>query len=262
MDREHAARIEREAELPGLVNALADRLSGSDLQSLLLEVFRRRAEALSPADLLRRYESDRFVAPAPSDPAALVDVERRAFALLPESWHRMELSPVAPLGTSSVLGRMSQNRLVSTVRGQEVAADATNTLALEAALRRRRDRSRRVRLCSAQRVVRAQPFEPPALQHFRLFVLVSADRAGNEDDMLAEHVAFYERILDGVDGAVVTVEPADGRYYERTRIDASVGPLNLVDGGFTDWTQRLLGDAKERLLISGVGTERLLGASR
>jgi hypothetical protein len=33
--------------------------------------------------------------------------------------------------------------------------------------------------------------------------------------------------------------------------------LNLGDGGFTDWTQRLLSNAKERLLVSGLGIERL-----
>jgi hypothetical protein len=31
----------------------------------------------------------------------------------------------------------------------------------------------------------------------------------------------------------------------------------LVDGGFTNWTQQLLSNQKERLLISGIGTERL-----
>jgi hypothetical protein len=31
----------------------------------------------------------------------------------------------------------------------------------------------------------------------------------------------------------------------------------LVDGGFTTWTQQLLSNQKERLLISGIGTERL-----
>jgi len=36
--------------------------------------------------------------------------------------------------------------------------------------------------------------------------------------------------------------------------------LELVDGGMVDWTQRLLSDAKERLLISGIGSERLCGA--
>lgn len=34
--------------------------------------------------------------------------------------------------------------------------------------------------------------------------------------------------------------------------------LLLSDGGFTDWTARLLSNAKERLLISGLGTERLV----
>lgn len=32
----------------------------------------------------------------------------------------------------------------------------------------------------------------------------------------------------------------------------------LVDGSFTDWTQQLLSDRKERLLISGLGSERFV----
>ena len=34
--------------------------------------------------------------------------------------------------------------------------------------------------------------------------------------------------------------------------------LPVGDGGFTPWTQRLLGDRKERLLTSGLGLELLL----
>lgn len=33
--------------------------------------------------------------------------------------------------------------------------------------------------------------------------------------------------------------------------------LELVDGGAVDWTQLLLSNAKERLVISGIGSERL-----
>lgn len=36
---------------------------------------------------------------------------------------------------------------------------------------------------------------------------------------------------------------------------------NLSDGGLTDWTARLLADHKERLVISGLGSERLLNVS-
>ena len=36
------------------------------------------------------------------------------------------------------------------------------------------------------------------------------------------------------------------------------GPLEIGDGGLTDWTARLRADAKERCLISCVSTERWL----
>jgi hypothetical protein len=41
----------------------------------------------------------------------------------------------------------------------------------------------------------------------------------------------------------ISVQAPDGNHYP------------LVDGGFTDWTARLLGNKKERLLISGIGSE-------
>jgi hypothetical protein len=34
--------------------------------------------------------------------------------------------------------------------------------------------------------------------------------------------------------------------------------LDLGDGGLTDWTARLTGDAKERCLVSCLATERLV----
>jgi hypothetical protein len=41
-------------------------------------------------------------------------------------------------------------------------------------------------------------------------------------------------------------------------IPASLGSeLEIADGGFTDWTQRLSSNRKERFLISGVGVELL-----
>ena len=40
-------------------------------------------------------------------------------------------------------------------------------------------------------------------------------------------------------------------------ITASGQSLELVDGGAVDWTKKLLSNAKERLVISGIGSERL-----
>ena len=34
--------------------------------------------------------------------------------------------------------------------------------------------------------------------------------------------------------------------------------FDIVDGGFTDWTQKIISNEKERLLTSGIGTELLL----
>ena len=43
-------------------------------------------------------------------------------------------------------------------------------------------------------------------------------------------------------------------FYATT---ASGQPVELVDGGSVNWTQKLLSNAKERLVISGIGSESL-----
>ena len=65
-----AARIARDAGVPELVELLADRLAPTDLQSLLLEVYARRARALAPNEVLRRYAGAFSVA---VDGVSLVD---------------------------------------------------------------------------------------------------------------------------------------------------------------------------------------------
>jgi hypothetical protein len=253
------ARIEREAGVPGLAEILARELAPTDLQSLLLAVARRRAEATTTADVLRRYRSDRFVGPSNSDPAQADELERAALALLPDAFERLDLSPVCPLGTSSALAGVSQDWVVGALRGGEVVSDPTNVLALECALRRRRERGRAVRLCTVHRVLRAQPFEKPFTQHFRLLALCSAGRSGAEDALLGEQLAFYETFLGGLGLGPVAVDTAPRKpaYYSGATFGVSVRGLEVVEGGFVDWAQRLLGDRKERLLVSGVGIELL-----
>ena len=57
-------RIEREAGVDGLVSILGNDLAPTDLQSLLLEVYRIRADRRTPSDVLLDYKSDRFVQPS------------------------------------------------------------------------------------------------------------------------------------------------------------------------------------------------------
>jgi hypothetical protein len=313
MDEALIRRIEREAGVTGLADALT-KLSPTDLQSLLLEVHRRRARRLAPDDVLRQYASNRFVRPSPVDPGALLALDRLAFEVLPTGYERIEVGPVGPLGATAVLAPVHQNWMVSTVRNTEVVGDSTIMLALECARRRRSLEARRsrspVRLCSSHRVMRAQAYDDPNLRsHFRLIALCAAGRdlGGHrfETEHLAEQIGFYlhfitaaaeaglaidalrvslTHLVDGVGmdqleeqvvGPLSSRFPAVGFAFDRERrqgpgyyigacFAVHVGKggsrgAALVDGGFTDWTQRLLSDRKERLLTSGVGTEALQG---
>jgi hypothetical protein len=279
-------------------------LSGSELTSLLLSVARARAAAVTPALLLASYAESRFTTPANVDPRRLVEVERRLWAALPPEFDGVALSPVAPLGACSAVGPVDQNVVVSTTRGSEVVSDATNVLALEAALRRRQqDRDGVVHLAASHRVLRAQVFDAPdAYAHFHLFNLVSSarDRGSGETeaDLMSAHLAYWcrvlcvlapqarfrlgyriwragavaerfrERVLPDVAATGVEVYEDTARtrgdgYYRDVAVamyaDGPSGEVEFGDGGLTNWTAQLMGDAKERCLTSCISTERVLG---
>jgi len=238
------ARIEARLGAPGLARRLARELPASDLQSLLMAVYAERAHAREPAELLREQAESRFVRPAPLDGRAFHAVESAAWAQLPAGYRVLELSPLAPLGSCSALATVHQNKVVSALRG-DVAADCTNTLALEAALaRRERERreprsSERVGLAAHQRVTRAQRFEGPvSFAHFRTLCLVAAARdAGDrrfERDALAEHLAFHTGVIRAVRPAGTTVSVAltvlDERRFGAALPEWIEGPLRRAVG--------------------------------
>jgi hypothetical protein len=276
-------------------------LSGSDFTSVMLEVARRRAARETPASVLRRYTRDRFVRPGGDGPGSASWLSgRRAEDLLlgclPANVEVVALAPLVPLGTHSALGTVSQDKIVTAIRACEVAADPTNALALEAAVRRRAGPGT-VRLAALQRVVRAQRFPAGWSAHFRLFAMVTAGRDEGsrqfERAALAEHLRFAIAGLRAADlprirvaltplsdageqtmaavAAELAALPADivtdrdrvtGRGYYRdvcfkvhTLVDGT--PIEIGDGGFTDWTAKLLASNKERLLISGYGLDQL-----
>ena len=42
---------------------------------------------------------------------------------------------------------------------------------------------------------------------------------------------------------------------------SSEQPVELADGGSVNWSRKLLSNARERLFISGIGSERICGLS-
>jgi hypothetical protein len=175
---------------------------------------------VSPADLIRRYRADRFVAPSAVPFDRLRRTQDRLLAVLPTDFEVLELAPLIPLGAHSAIAPVDQNNVVSTVRGTEVAADPTNGLALEAAIRRRRllrddpRSSASVRLAAIQRVVRGQRFEGAvSFAHFQLFAVVTAGRdvggLAFERTSASEHVRFACRALVAAGADRVRVELTD-----------------------------------------------------
>lgn len=295
------------------LEALTEGLSGAELQSLLLHVFRHRSRQRTPAELLRQYQRVPMVQPAKPDPRALLEVEAAAFAAVAavtEDFEGVELSPVAPLGVNQVLGQIDQNNCLATLRSTEVLADPTTATALECARRRRAGEAGTIRLCSRSRQLRLQPLPPGAawVPHFLLFSMVTAGRDRGsyafEVEHLLEHLRVYVGLLTGLRAQGYTIGPLDVRISDTERdarrlelaeravlgplaeefpqetfrldpereqaqnyyrglclaihaADASGDSHNMADGGFTDWTQRLLSNRKERLLTTALGLERL-----
>jgi hypothetical protein len=196
-------RIVAASGMPRLLSVLSEELSGSDLQSLLLSVYRSRARTVREPDALARSRQHPLAAPSSVDARVLNAFDRAAFASA-GGFEAVDLSPVCPFGTTSVLGGIDQNNVLTTIRNVEVLGDSTPAMALECA-RRRQDRARRtsqppVRLCSSHRVARLQPVDFPGFTpHFRLFGLVSAgrDTGSNafEVQHLGEHIRFYLRLF-------------------------------------------------------------------
>ncbi len=305
-------RIEREAGVPGLVDLLAERLSASDLQSLMLEVYRRRSKRVQPAALLADFAANRFARPAAVSPLALLAWEQTAYAHLPEGFEALALAPVCPLGTNSVVAQVDPNwswPLPATAKWSRTRPTCWRWSARCGAKPCCGSIQNRVKRCTwraSQRLLRAQRYRGAgALAHFSAFALCSAgrDRGGwqFELDCLRLHARFYLRALRAYLGAgvglaysltllgedvgkeqvekelfapvreefegvscVFDAERTSGRGYYRGlcfhihALHPDGRRLELVDGGWVDWTQKLLGSAKERLVISGIGSERLV----
>ncbi len=269
-------------------------LKGPELTSVLLELFRRRTAVPSALPALQRQ--NRFTRPSPIPYQAIRWAEDRVLEALPEWVELVTLAPSTVLGAHVALGGSSQDRLISTIRRTEMAADPTLGLALEAAVRRGTD-PRDYTLAALQRVSRAQAFDSPhSFGHFTLFGMVTTGRdrgrLGFERWSAIEHLRIMIDAVRRGDGRRIEVRVIDpgahhpvfeavraslgdevpvdrsdatlGSYYETARfgVTAEFGGerLDVGDGGFVSWMAQMRSDRKERLCISGLGIDRIATA--
>jgi len=155
-----------------------------------------------------------------------------------------------------------------------------------------------VHLCATARVARAQAIPSTRIHfsHFGVLGMVSSGKDGGsyacEKALLAKQLAYYKELLIEKYGARLSVElrqrggyaDPDG-FFESMKqlVDMPIAvaadseannyyrglqfkmymhkggdAVEIGDGGFVDWIQRMTGNKKERCLISGIGLDRLL----
>jgi hypothetical protein len=297
--------IERRYNRDSLISFLSEELSGSELNSVMLEVHNRRAARTHPSTLLKQYQSNRFVHPAESNYFNLLEKTIHTLQIFQNhGFEPKHLSPLSVLGTCSVVGSVNQNKIISTIRNCEVLSDATNALALLVCDQKKKasEKSRTYKYSAAQRHVRAQPitfrgFSP----HFTIGCLVTSGiDTGSfsfEANAIADHFAAMSEVLTEVFGSqeitlwlharsgyadatlVIDVVGShlrkafpflivkrddsinDNTYYKgiqfKITINLAGAAFEIADGGFVDWTQKLLNRKKERFCISGFGLELL-----
>jgi len=286
---------------PNLFEELSEKIPASELNTLLLELFRTRAKKVKPAELLRQFEKNRFASPSEVDTINFKEFELRCLKLAKgKGFLPITLSPLAPFGTCSSVAFVDQNNIVTALRGTEVVSDATNVFALLMAneLKTKKD-NEPLKYAATHRHVRSQALSNPAFTaHFGIFCLATGGLdTGSfsfELDQLLDHVTIHfavfsnefdlskeqlllkiflkqeneifqqklkDRLKDMNDSMVIQIERQvdPGDYYKVVQFKFFLvrngQEINLSDGGFVDWTQKLIPNKKHRLIISGVGTE-------
>jgi len=289
-----------------LIDKLLD-LSKSDFTSLLLEVFNRQSEGITPTDVLKQFEKNRYTVPSEIDPVAYHLLEAEFLKLAQKmDIQTLLLSPASPFAGCSAFGCVNQNNVVSAIRGTEILSDPTNMLAIiiaENIKNKKINNDTAVHYCTTARVLRAQPF--PAIKgyysHFGIFCIVSCGKdTGSyncEKTLFAKQLAYYRVLLKEKYNANLSVvirkrsgyaddigfissmadlvkielpdvpvsidiEDSDNNYYKGINytiyMEKENSKIEIGDGGFVDWMQKLTGNKKERCLLSGIGLDRLL----
>lgn len=207
MDSAIIDNILKRINRPELLSVLADELTGSELNSLLLEVFRHKTACLTPPELLNLYQQNRFVKPADLPVLEMRQTELDILKLFDQhGFNPLELSPVSILGACSVLGPVNQKKVLTALRGTEVLADSTNAIALHASHLKQKNQTRDdslgvwMRCSTIQRQLRTQTITGPGFTpHFKIGCLVTCgnDVGGYdfEKNSLLEHIRTMKALF-------------------------------------------------------------------
>ena len=180
-----------------------EKLSNSELNTFLLELFRIKSQKVNPTETLKQFSENRFVVPSDMDIIKLKEIEIQWLKYVKEKEYKpVHLSPLAPFATCSSVGLVNQNNVVSALRGTEIVSDATNILALKIAseFKEIKDKGLILRYSTTHRHIRGQYFEDPDFTaHFSILCLASGgfDKGNYEFEIsqLEEHIEILYSLI-------------------------------------------------------------------
>ena len=242
----------RDSGVPDLIEILARRLSGPELEVVLLEVHRQRVDQLAPREVLAQYDDHSHVQPSTINPVVSARITEAAFQAAVPPFEPLDLSPICPQGSLAVLAPVDPAAAWAAGAMGEVVSDCVSVLALECARRRQKaPPARRIRLCADHRELHV-PFSAPLRSevHARVFGLCTGGPAGRADgfeaEALREQIEIHLRLLERLRGlghraGAVRVEVFDrtGSGPRNALGNAVIGPLAVefpavglaLDGG-------------------------------
>lgn len=206
-------------DLPDNLHTTLGRLALRRLTPVLVHTMEEFTELRRPPKLyqeyVKRYE---FFGPSALSQRDIIAFTSLCYDSMPNTFVDVNTSPIAPIGTNSVLTEVSQNNTLSTIRGSEVVSDVTTQLALECAYRSENEDY--VKLCSMGRVLRLQPFDKSKgyMQHFNLFALCSGGKAKiKSSEAITDHIDALLHVISGLisngyDISNTTVKLTDIRF--------------------------------------------------
>jgi hypothetical protein len=164
-----------------------------------------QASNITPIDIIKNFNANRFSIPSELDPVEYHTLEAELLSLAKEiDIKPLLLSPTAPLASCSTFECVDQNKILSATRGVEILADPTNMIAIIIANKlknRELDNQSSLHYCTTARTVRAQSFQNTKMSfaHFGLFCMVSSGKdIGSyncEKDLLIKHLTYYKKVF-------------------------------------------------------------------
>lgn len=185
---------------PGLNDALnvLDSMKPSELSTVMMHHWAVRAALNNNEGVLG---GNQFTTPSAVSMRTMHLVEGHILSRLGDV-EFVELAPLQPLGTSSLIAGTNQKMVMPGLRNCEVNSDATTGLFREA-FRRYSGSNTPTHLATLARITRVQTFDPSSgfLPHFKMFAQVSigdapSSRGPEELERLADHLHSEVMILD------------------------------------------------------------------